>query len=483
MERLSALDTEFLHLEDGISHMHIAGMSVFEGAPPTEAELAALLAAKLHRLPRYRQRVRPVPFEMGRPVWVDDPHFNLRYHVRATALAPPADDAALCRLMGRLMAQELDRNRPLWEAWIVHGLPGGHWALVSKVHHCMVDGIAGVGLLEAVLDVDPVAGPADPEPWVPRPEPSGPALVLDAWAGMVGDVAGLLRAVPARLADPVGTLRSGLATAEGLVRLGQRLRSTRPLSVDGTIGPHRVWAHATVRLGDVRRIRRALGGTVNDVVLAAATTGFRRLLLARGDDIDRAVLRTLVPVSLRTVDAREVPDNRVSALLCELPVHIADPVERLAAVQERTAALKASHMSEAGGTVTALADLLPPMIVGNVTRVAMGYGRRRAQHALDTVTTNVPGPQLPLYCLGRLMLEHRPFVPISHGVRVGTAILSYNGRLSFGVTGDFDTAPDVDVMVAGIVEGVDELIERSEAAAVGRTGPCPPGHDQEGATP
>jgi diacylglycerol O-acyltransferase / wax synthase len=459
MERLSALDTEFLHLEDGISHMHIAGLSVFGGSPPTEAELRALLASKLHLIPRYRQRVRSVPLELGRPVWVDDPHFNLAYHVRSTALVQPADDAAVCALMGRLMSQELDRHRPLWEAWIIHGLPDGKWALLSKVHHCMVDGIAGVGLLEALLDIAPDAELGPPEPWRPSPEPSGPALILDAWGGLLGDVAGHVRHLPDLARDPVGTMRSLGDTGLGLVRFGRELIYTPPLSVEGTIGPHRVWAHSAASIDDVRRIRKSLGGTLNDVVLAAVTNGYRDLLLSRGDDVETAVLRTLVPVSVRGANAADIADNRVSAILYDLPVDLADPTERLASVREHMAGLKASHMPEAGDAVTTFANLLPPMLVGTTTRMLVRYIQERPQRSLNTVTTNVPGPQFPLYCLGREMLEHRPYVPISHGLRVGTAILSYNGNLAFGVTGDFDSAPDVDIVAKGIKAGIGQLLE------------------------
>jgi diacylglycerol O-acyltransferase len=458
MERLSALDTEFLHLEDGIAHMHIAGMSVFEGSAPTEDEVRALLASKLHLIPRYRQRVRSVPFELGRPVWVDDPHFNLGFHVRTTALVEPGDDAALCRLMGRLMSQELDRGRPLWEVWIIHGLPDGQWALLSKLHHCMVDGIAGVGLLEALLDVEADAAVSEPLPWTPRPEPSNPALVLDAWGGLLADVASRVGHLPGRALDPLGTLRSLGSTGQGLIRLGRELAFTPPLSVDGTIGPHRVWAHSAASLDDVKRIRKSLGGTVNDVVLAAATNGYRQLLMSRGDDVDTAVLRTLVPVS---VGGGNSEGNRVSAILYELPVGLDDPLERLAAVRAQMSELKTSHMPEAGDAVTTFANLLPPMVVGNATRLLNRVSRDRPQRSLDTVTTNVPGPQFPLYCLGRQMVEHRPFVPISHGVRIGTAILSYDGQLSFGITGDFDTAPDVDVVAKGIADGIEELLARS----------------------
>jgi WS/DGAT/MGAT family acyltransferase len=459
VQRLSALDAEFLHLEDGVTHMHIAGMCVFDGEPPTEEELQALLASKLHLIPRYRQRIRRVPLEIGRPVWVDDPHFHLPYHVRATALPQPVDDEAVCRLMGRLMSSELDRRRPLWECWIVQGLPGGRWALVCKVHHCMVDGIAGVGLLEALLDIDADVDLAPPEPWSPAPEPSGPVLVADAWAGLVGDVVSKVAEVPAALADPVGTLRTAGETGLGLVRLGLGLLYTPDNALDGVIGPHRVWAHASAGIADVKRIRTELGGTLNDVVLAAVTRGYRDLLLARGEDPTQAMMRTLVPVSVRGNDARGVPDNRVSAILYELPVGIEDPVERLAAVRAGMAEMKASHMPEAGDLVTSMANLMPPAVVGSATRGILRVVERHPQRSMNTVTTNVPGPQFPLYCLGRRMTEYRPFVPIGPGVRVGTAILSYDGRLFFGVTGDFDAVPDVDVVARGIVAGIDELLD------------------------
>jgi WS/DGAT/MGAT family acyltransferase len=457
MDKLNTLDAEFLHLEDGIGHMHIAGLSVFEGPPPAPGEFVALLEAKMHEIPRYRQRVRVVPLELGRPVWVDDPHFNLEYHVRQTALPAPGDDAVLCRLMGRLMSQPLDRNRPLWEDWIVEGLPDGRWALIFKVHHCMVDGIAGVQLLSAVLDAEPTVELSEPPPWEPAPEPSGAEMVLDAWRGVAGDVVHRVLGLPSTVAHPATALRSLAGTLAGAARLGQHLTSTPPLSIEGKIGPHRRWAHSSVSLDDVKAIRKAFGGTVNDIVLAAVSRGYRGLLAHHGDDPDRAVIRALIPVSVRRDDVIGVWDNRVSAVLLELPVNIEAPLERLEAVRRHMGELKGSHMAEVGEWVTQVGDLAPPMVVGTVSRLAVWVEHRRPQRSVNTVATNVPGPQFPLYLLGRQMLEYHPFVPLSHGVRVGTAILSYNGRLAFGVTGDYDTVPDVGVLAAGIVDGVDEL--------------------------
>ncbi len=462
MDRLSPLDAEFLHLEDGIAHMHIAGVSVFEGPPPSVEDLEELVRAKLHLIPRYRQRVRSVPLELGRPVWVDDPDFDLSNHLRQVPLPAAGDDAALSRLMGELMSEPLDRERPLWETVLVEGLPEGRWSLILKVHHCMVDGVSGVALLAVLLDVDRDVALPVPEPWRPEPDPSAVARVVNAWTGLVGDAGALARRLPGLLADPVGSVRSLTHTGQGLVRFGRHLSTTEPLSIEGSIGPTRTWAHSSVSLADVKTIRNAFGGTVNDVVLGAVSGGYRELLLSRGEDPDAAVVRTLVPVSVRGEGGEGVLDNRVSAILCELPVHLADPVERLAYVRGQMADLKGSHMAEAGDALMTLGVLAPPMLLETGSRLAVRLMHQLPQRSVNTVTTNVPGPQLPLYCLGREMLEYRPYVPISHGVRVGTAILSYNGHLAFGVTGDRDTAPDVGLLAIAIAAGVDELRQRAD---------------------
>ena len=325
LERLTALDTEFLYLEDGTVHMHIAGACLFDDPPPPAGDFEALIASKLHLIPRYRQRIRTVPLGLGRPVWVDDPHFDIGYHVRHTALPAPGDDALFCLMMGRLMSQPLDRDRPLWEAWLVEGLEGGRWAIVFKVHHCMVDGIAGVELLTALLDASPRSTIGKSKPWTPRPEPSGAIKVLDAWEGLVASTFSTVKEIPGSLTHPGATVWSALGTVEGAARFIRHLAPTRPLSIEGSIGPHRSWAHSSASLADVKTIRSAFGGTINDVVLAAVSGGYRSLLEARGDDPDHAVVRSLVPVSTRHDSGHGVPDNRVSALLYELPVQISRP--------------------------------------------------------------------------------------------------------------------------------------------------------------
>jgi WS/DGAT/MGAT family acyltransferase len=340
---------------------------------------------------------------------------------------------------------------------LVEGLPDDRWAFISKVHHCMVDGISGVDLMGVVLDLDRDTPILEPRPWKAQPSPSAPALVVDAWSGLAGGVASMVGHVPSAARAPLHALRSAWHDIEGAVDFGRNLLKTPPLSIEGSIGPHRRWCHREASLDDVRAIRGAFGGTVNDVVLTACAGGYRALLEHRGEDPGDAVIRTLVPVSVRAPDAHGVLDNRVSAILFELQVGIADPVERLHVTHDRMEELKASHMAEVGELVTSFGELAPPMLVGTISRAAVRVMHELPQRRVNTVTTNVPGPQLPLYCLGREMLSYHPFVPLSHGVRVGTAILSYNGELSFGITGDFDTAPDIDVLARGTTDTIDEL--------------------------
>jgi diacylglycerol O-acyltransferase len=456
MDRLSSLEAEFLNVEDGINHMHIGGVSIFEGPAPADGEIERTMAARIHTVPRYRQRVRSVPLELGRQVWVDDPHFNLRYHIRHTALAAPGDDAALVRLVGRLMSQPLDRGRPLWEAWIVEGLADGRWAAIWKVHHCMVDGVGGVGLLAVALDTERDTVRPEPPTWTPAAEPTATAKVIDAWLGATGDFWGAVARTPGWVRHPAGTAQRAGANVAGLARLGRHLVPTPSLSIEGPIGPHRSWAHASTDLDPVKRVGKDLGGKVNDVVLTAITRGYRDLLLAHGDDLERAVVRTVVPVSLRPAGDAAV-DNQVSTLLLELPVAIDHPLERFDAVRRAMDDLKRSHQSEAAAMLTNAAGLVPPMLMGTATRLAARTLQGRPQRSITTVTTNVPGPQLPLYCVGREMLSYLPYVPIAEGVRVGTAIMSYNGKVAFGITGDYDTADDVDVLARGILAGIDEL--------------------------
>ncbi|MGO8877697.1 MAG: WS/DGAT/MGAT family O-acyltransferase [Acidimicrobiales bacterium] len=459
MERLGPLDASFLYLEDGITHMHIASCAIFEGPAPAYEEVATAIAGKLGQVPRYRQVVHFVPFELGRPVWADDPHFKLEYHLRHTALPAPGGPAELRLLMGRLMSQELDRRRPLWETWILEGLEDGRWALVTKIHHCMADGVSGTDLLAVVLDVERHPSPATIEEWLPEAEPSGLRLAAEALVGLARSPYEQLRAARRLLQAPGRAVRQLRDLAEGVGSYARRFVPTEPTSIVGSIGPNRRWTWASADLADLKAIRRAQGGTVNDVILAVIAGGFRELLLGRGEPVERLVVRTLVPVSIRREDEHGLYNNRVSAVFADLPVAIEDPVDRLTAVHEQMEALKASHQTLAGESLTALGELTPFVGIALGERAAMAMLRHLPQHSVNTVTTNVPGPQFPLYLAGREMVEYLPFVPIAHGVRLGVAITSYNGGVAFGITGDYDTAADIDVLAHGIEDGITRLVK------------------------
>lgn len=461
MEHMNPLDASFLYIEDGITHMHIASCAVFAGPVPDYAQVVEAMASKLPLVPRYRQVVRFVPFELGRPVWEDDPHFRLEYHVRHTALPRPGGPKELRDLMGRLMSQELDRHRPLWEVWMVEGLEDDKWGLVTKIHHCMADGVSGTDLLSVVLDREPVPTPVTVDTWVPAAPSSDLRLMLDAAWRLAVSPYEQGRALRRALRAPRRAVAAAGGTARGLWSLATRLAPTPRTSLVGTISPYRRWTWATADLADIKAIKRAFGGTVNDVILAVITGGFRELLLTRREAVDGLVLRSLVPVSVRSDAQRGQYNNLVSAMFADLPVAIADPVERLAAVREQMQALKQSDQTSAGSALVALGDLAPTGVYGLAERAVMRVLRRVPQHSVNTVTTNVPGPQHPLYLAGRQMVEYLPFVPISYGVRVGVAIVSYNGRVAFGVTGDFDTAPDIDVLADGIEDGITELLKLS----------------------
>jgi diacylglycerol O-acyltransferase / wax synthase len=459
MNRMSPLDASFLHLEDDVTQLHIGSVAILEGPPPPFEEVLRMVSGKLALVPRYRQVVRFVPFAMGRPVWADDAHFNLGYHLRRTALPAPGGEEELRILVGRIMSQQLDRAKPLWEMWMAEGLGAGRWALISKVHHCMVDGVSGTDLLTVILDKerDPVASPSDG--WTPEPAPTGMRLLADAVLQRTVSPYEAVRSARAALRAPRQFARIVEDTTRGLVGMRGLVRRTPPSSLNGPISPHRRWSWARSQLSDVKAIRAALGGTVNDVVLACITNGFRELLLSRGESIDR-VVRTMVPVSVRSPGERGTYNNRVSAMFAELPVGIEDPAERLDSIRAQMEGLKESKQAVAGEVLTSLSGFAPPMLLALGERVAT----RVPQRNVNTVTTNVPGPQYPLYAAGRRLLEAFPYVPLGGRVRIGVAIFSYDGALNFGVTGDYDTAYDVGVLCDGIEKGVSELVKLATAS-------------------
>jgi len=467
MDRLSPLDASFLHIEDGsaVNHMHIASVAIFEGPPPPYDAVLDMVKGKLPLVPRYRQLVQTIPLNLGRPVWVDDPHFNASYHVRHTALPSPGGEEQLRLLVGRVMAQQLDRSKPLWEIWMVEGLEDDRWALLSKVHHAMVDGVSGTDLLSVVLDRQRAQPPAVPDRWAPAPTPSTARALAESLAERSLNPYEMVRGVRAMVRAPSQFASQLAQTGRGLLAMRSLLRQTTGSTLNGPIGPHRRYAWAKASLADVKTVRGALGGTVNDVVLTIIAGGFRELLLGRGESVERAV-RTLVPVSVRTRGERGTYNNKVSAMYADLPVGVGDPLARLEAVRAQMADLKDSKQAVAGEVLTSLSGFAPPVLLALGTRLAS----RLPQRSLHTVTTNVPGPQEPLYAAGREMVECYPYVPLVGSVRIGVAIFSYHGNLTFGVTGDFDTAPDIDVLCRGIEAGLEELLAAAGAKSATENG-------------
>ena len=455
---------------DPRTSMAIASIAVFEGPAPSHEEFLAHMAGRLARVPRYRQKLRTVPFRLGRPVWVDDPDFDLRYHVRRTALPAPGGDRQLADLMARVMSQRLDRDHPLWEYWVAEGLASGHWALISKVHHCFADGISGTDLYRLIFDFSPEGSPPAVDERVVRAEPSPVELAVRAAMDTV--VLPLREALALRgaVADPHGAIRQAAGLARASAKLAPALWPATGSSLSGHIGRQRRYTWSRASLDEVKTIKRALGGTVNDVALTAISGGFRALLLGRGEQPGPHMVRSLVPVSVRAPGEQSLYDNRVSAVLADLPVHIADPVERLTAVQAELLALKTSNEAILGEALTSLGRYTPFPFASWWIRLAFGLPQRD----IVTVTTNVPGPQQPLYGMGRRALEIIPYVPIATTLRTGVSIFTYDGHVTFGITGDFADNPDLEVLARGIEDALAELLKASAGTPSQDRGSLPP---------
>jgi WS/DGAT/MGAT family acyltransferase len=461
MERLKPMDAQFIDAEDDDKHASfaIASIAVFEGPVPSYDEFMTALEARLPQVPIYRRKLRTVPFNLGPPVWVDDPDFDLRYHLRQTALPAPGGDEQLNSLMARVMAQRLDRDYPLWEYWLVQGLSAGRWALISKVHHAMVDGVSGTDLYRVIFDASPDAPqPAQAAGWQPAGEPSSATLAGRAVLDMMALPAGIARAVAAAMAKPDDAVRQVSQTARAAARLAASGWPAAGSSLSGPIGRQRRYATARASLTDIKTIKQELGGTVNDVVLAAITGAFRSVLLSRGEQPQPHMVPSLVPVSVRAPGEENIYDNRVSVIVADLPVHLAEPVERLSAVRAELAELKEAREAAAGEALVALGRYTAYPLASLAVRLAY----RLPQREIVTVTTNVPGPRQPLYGLGRRLVEIIPYVPIATTLRTGISIFSYCDSVTFGITGDYVSTPDIQVLAAGIEEGVTELLKAAE---------------------
>jgi WS/DGAT/MGAT family acyltransferase len=437
--------------------MHIGAVLIFEGPPPPFEDFLDHVRGRLHLVPRYRQKLAHPPLESGRPLWVDDPSFNMEYHVRNTALPAPGTEEQLWRLAARIASQQLDKDKPLWEMWLVEGLRDGHFALISKTHHSLVDGVSGVDLATVLFDLEP-SPPAqksdDLTPWQPSREPSAAELVVAGVRGAAGVAAEMAARAVSAATRPAAALTRVKDAAEGvgeIVWAGLNPAPETPLNVE--IGPHRRYAVVRQQLSDYKRVKDAMGGTVNDVVLTVVSGALARWLRHRGLRTEGLEMRALVPVSVRTKEDRGTLGNRLAVMRGPLPVYISDPVARLRYVKRAMDGLKESKQAVGAATLAAVNDLAPPTILAQASR--LNFSTR----LFNLIVTNIPGPQSPLYVLGRQLRDLFPIAFLPRGHALAVAIMSYNGEIGYGLLGDYDALSDIDVIAAGLDESLAELLE------------------------
>jgi WS/DGAT/MGAT family acyltransferase len=475
-DRLTALDNSFLVLEKPNSYMHVASTQIFEAGPLRRKEggidaerIKHATESLLHLIPRYRQKLAYVPLENS-PVWIDDERFNIDYHVRHTSLPCPGTDDQLKRLSSRIMQQHLDRSRPLWEMWVVEGLEGDRFAIISKVHHCMIDGVSGVDLLMVLLSTTPDFEPPKPPPYIPRPAPSRLELLRDEVVRRATMPLQALRSVRSFVREARDVRRDvSLRTRALAEALGTSLRRASATPLNEEIGPHRRFDWLKMDLAEVKELRKDLGGSLNDVVLCVATGAVRSFFQQRRVSLDEIQFRILAPVSVRSEDERGQLGNRVSAWIVDLPIAEPDRAKQLALISERTAELKESKQAVGAELLTQVAEWTPSTLLAlgarNVTRLL----------PFNMVVTNVPGPQIAVYLLGAKLLEIHPHVPLADTLGLGIALMSYNGQLCWGFNADYDLVPDLGDFVEAIQGSFAELraLARERREGTGKAGVKP----------
>ncbi|HEV3071226.1 MAG TPA: wax ester/triacylglycerol synthase family O-acyltransferase [Solirubrobacteraceae bacterium] len=467
LDRLTAVDASFLHQEGAHSHMHVGGLTILEGPPPSIDEFLEQIRWRLHLVPRYRHKLAHTAIDSGRPVWVDDPSFNLEYHVRHTALPAPGGWEQLQSLTARIFSQRLDRSKPLWEMWLIEGLEEDRFALISKTHHSLIDGIAGIDLATVLFDLSPDPPPVqhNGRPWQPHREPHTVELLAAGLRGAAKAGLELVSNTLEALTHPDRALASAREAAEGvgeIVWAGLNPAPPSPLNVD--IGPHRRFVGVGSSLDDFKLVKNAFGCTVNDVVLAVVTGALRGFLIERGVRTEGLELRALVPVSVRGKDEHDELGNRIVVMRGPLPVYISDPVARLRFVKQAMDGLKESKQALGAEMIAGAQNFAPPTILAQASR--LNFSTR----LFNLIVTNVPGPQFPLYVLGRKMLEAYPvaFLPEHHALAV--AIMSYSGQMNFGLLGDFDAMHDIEDLGERIATELAVLV----SLARDETAPAPP---------
>jgi diacylglycerol O-acyltransferase / wax synthase len=446
--------------------MHVGGIMIFEGPPPDYEDLLEHIRGRLHLVPRFRQKLAYPPAPTGRPFWIDDPAFNLEYHVRHSALPSPGSEEQLRNMAARVFSQKLDRTKPMWELWMVQGLTRKRFALINKTHHALVDGVAGVDIATVLFDVKPVPEPSHPEhDWVPDPAPSGAQLLAKDVEGLTRTPVGLLRRLGQAVEHPREALHRLGEAAEALGEIGWNFANPAPeVPLNTAIGSHRRFEWVRSDLAQFKQVKDALGGTVNDVVLAVVSGAMRRWLRSRGIRTEGLELRAQVPVSIRAAEQRGQTGNQIVALRAPVPVYVADPIKRLQVVRQSMEGVKQSKQALGAEVISRFNDFAPPTLLAQSARVNF------STRLFNLVVTNVPGPQMPLYVLGRELEDIFPvgFLPPHQALFV--AIMSYNGEINFGLLGDYDAMYDLGAFADAIEASLAELVEAaSERAGEGET--------------
>jgi diacylglycerol O-acyltransferase / wax synthase len=460
LDRLSALDVSFLTNESSSAHMHVGAVMIFEGPPPSYDDLADHVRSRLHLVPRFRQKLAYPPAQTGRPFWADDPTFNLEYHLRHSALPAPGSEEQLRRMVGRIFSQQLDHSKPLWELWLVQGLTRKRFALLTKTHHALVDGVAGVDIATVLFDLKPVPEPVETEEeWIPGPEPSAATMVARGVEELARAPLGLARRVERAIQHPERALARVGEALEGVGELGWAFANPAPdVPLNQPIGSHRRFEWVRCDLAQFKQVKNAFGATVNDVVLAVVSSALRAWLHGRGVRTEGLELRAQVPVSIRGQDEHGQLGNRIAAVRAPLPIYVEDPVARLRRVSESMSDVKHSKQAVGAEVISRFNDFAPPTLLAQAARINF------STRLFNVVVTNVPGPQVPLYILGRELEDIFPvgFLPPNQALFV--AAMSYNGGVNFGLLADYDSIDDVGVVGTAIERALAELVEAAAEA-------------------
>jgi diacylglycerol O-acyltransferase len=459
MDRLSSVDTSFLTNESSSSHMHVGAIMIFEGPAPTYDDLLDHVRGRADAVPRFRQKLAYPPAQTGRPFWIDDSNFNLEYHLRHSALPAPGSEEQLRRMAARVFSQQLDRSKPLWELWLVQGLTRNRFALVTKTHHAVVDGVSGVDIATVLFDLNPVPEPADPDrTWAPEPEPSAATLLAKGVEDLVRTPVRAVRRLERVVEHPDSAVRQVRDAVEAVSEVGWNFANPAPkVPLNVEIGSHRRFVWVRSDLDHLKRVKNVFGGTVNDVVLAVVAGALRDWLRGRGIRTQGLELRAQVPVSIRGQDEHGQLGNRLAVMRAPLPVYIDDPVRRLETVTRAMQGLKQSKQALGAEVISRFNDFAPPTLLAQAARINF------STRLFNLTVTNVPGPQVPLYVLGRELEDVFPvgFLPPNQALFV--AIMSYNGGVNFGLLADYDAMDDVDVVAQGIEAAIAELVAAAEA--------------------